>query len=453
MGAGTDRSKARKNGFTTVATSNLDVSLETPGGLERRLTIRVPNAEIEREVEARLQKVGRTARLKGFRPGKVPQKVVRKHFGEQVRREVLSDVIRSTYNQAIQQNQLNPAGGPQIETLSGVTKPDEDFSYRATFEVFPEVTLRDLETLEFVRPRVEITEADVDNMIEKLREQRAEWRTVERSAAKGDRVVIDFAGRIDGEPFDGSEAKEVTIVVGAGQVIEDFDRALEGLSAGETKTAKVEFPQDYSREHLRGKTAEFEITAHRVEEKVLPEVDEEFAKAFGVEEGGVEKLRAEVRANMQRELDERLKTETKTRAFDALLAANDVPTPRALVAEEIRVLQLDTMRRLGIEDPQQAPPPERFEAAARRRVAVGLLIQELIRKNGIELDRVRVQRRVDELVAPYENPQEAARIYRSSRELMAQVESSVLEDQVVEFLLEHGKVTDETKTFDEFMAG
>ena len=435
-----------------MATSNLDVSLEQPGGLERRLTIRVPNTEIEREVEARLQKVGRTARLKGFRPGKIPKKVVRKHYGEQVRREVLSEVMRSTYNQAIQQQQLNPAGGPQIETLSGVTSPDEDFSYRATFEVFPEVTLNDLGSLEFSRPRVEITEADVDNMLEKLREQRAEWREVERQAEKGDRVVVDFVGRIDGEPFEGSEAKEVTIVVGAGQVIEDFDQALEGLSAGETKTAKVVFPNDYSREHLRGKTAEFEITAHRVEEKVLPEIDEAFAEAFGVEEGGVEKLRVEVRANMQRELDERLKTETKTRAFDALLAANDVPTPRALVAEEIQVLQADAMRRLGIEDPAQAPPPERFEAAARRRVAVGLLVQELIRRNGIELDRVRAQRRVDELVAPYEDPQEAARLYRASRELMAQVESSVLEDQVVEFLLEQAKVTDETKTFDEFMA-
>ena len=434
-----------------MATSNLDVSLEQPGGLERRLTIRVPSTEIEREVESRLEKVGRTARLRGFRPGKIPKKVVRKHYGEQVRREVLSDVIRTTFNQAIAQTQLNPAGGPRIETLSGVTSADEDFSYRATFEVFPEITLADLGTLEFTRPVVEITEADVDKMLEKLREQRAEWRAVERPAAKGDRVVVDFVGRIDGEPFDGSESKEVTIVVGAGQVIEDFDRALEGLTAGETKTATVAFPEEYSREDLRGKTAEFEITAHRVEEKVLPEIDGEFAKAFGVEEGGVEKLRVEVRANMQRELDERLKTETKTRAFDALLAANEVPTPRALVAEEIRVLQADAMQRLGIDDPAKAPPAERFEAAARRRVAVGLLVQELIRKNGIELDRVRVQRRVDELVAPYENPEEAARIYRTSRELMAQVESSVLEDQVVEFLLERAKVTDEPKTFDEFM--
>ncbi len=435
-----------------MATSNLDVSLEQPGGLERRLTVRVPSTEIEQEVEQRLQKVGRTARLKGFRPGKIPHKVVRKHYGDQVRREVLSEVMRSSFNRAIEQTQLNPAGGPQIETLSGVSG-DEDFSYRATFEVFPEVSLSDLSALEISRPTVEIAEADVDAMIEKLREQRAEWRTVERSAQQGDRVVVDFVGRIDGEPFEGGEAKEVTISVGAGQVIADFDAALEGLTAGETKTATVQFPEDYSRENLRAKQAEFDITAHRVEEKVLPEVDAEFASVFGVEEGGIEKLREEVRANMQRELDERLKNETKTRAFDALLKANDVPTPRALVAEEIRTLQADSMRRLGIEDPAQAPPAERFEAAAKRRVAVGLLAQELIRRNSIELDRVRAQQRVDELVAPYENPQEAARMYRSSRELMSQVESSVLEDQVVEFLLGQAKVSDEPTTFDQFMAG
>ena len=435
-----------------VAESNVDVSVEQAAGLERRLTIRVPSAEIEREVEARLQKVGRTARLKGFRPGKVPHKVVRKHYGAQVRQEVLSDVIRTSYSQAVQKTQLNPAGGPRIEPLTGVAENGEDFSFRATFEVFPEIQLADLDKLEIARPRVEITDADVDAMLEKLREQRAEWRTAPRAAAKGDRVVVDFVGRIDGEAFSGGESKEVPIVVGSGQVLEDFDEALVGLSAGETKTATVEFPADYAREDLRGKQAEFEITAHRVEEKVLPEIDDEFAKAFGVEEGGVEKLRVEVRANMQRELDERLKVETKTRAFDALLAANEVETPRALVNEEIRQLQADAMRRLGIQDPAQAPGPEHFEEAARRRVAVGLLVQELIRAHGIELDRARAQRRVDELVAPYENPEEAARLYRTSRELMSQVEASVLEDQVVETLLERAKVTDEPRSFEEFMA-
>jgi trigger factor len=432
-----------------VANSNLDISVERPGGLEHRLTIRVPNAEIEREIDARLKKVGRTARLKGFRPGKVPQKVVRRHYGGQVRQEVLSEVIRSSYSRAIQQEQLNPAGGPRIEALPG--EDQEHFAFRAIFEVFPEIQIGDPGKLEIERPRVEITDADVDAMMQKLREQRAEWREVERKARKGDRIVIDFVGRVDGEPFEGGEAKEVTITVGSGQVIEDFDKALEGLGAGDEKTAPVKFPKDYGAENLAGKKAEFDLEAHRVEEKVLPELDDEFAKLFGVEEGGVDALRVEVRNNMQRELDERLKNDVKTRVLDALLAANEVTTPQALVEDEINNLQSDAMRRMGVEDPSKAPPRERFEPAARRRVAVGLLLQELIRANGIELDRSRVQRRVDELVAPYEHPAEAAQIYRGSRELMAQVESSVLEDQVVEFLLERANVKDKDVGFDEFM--
>lgn len=433
-----------------MAISNVDVSVEQPGGLERRLTIRVPSEEVEREIEQRLQKVGRTARLKGFRPGKVPKKVVRKRYGGQVRQEVLSEVVRTGYTQAIEKTQLNPAGAPRVEALPETD--GEHFSFRATVEVFPEIELGDLGELEIERPSVEISDADVDAMLEKLRAQRAEWREVERKAGEGDRVVVDFAGSVEDEPFEGGEAKEVPIVIGSGQVLEDFDKALKGMAAGETKTAKVKFPKDYSREDLAGKTAKFEITAHRVEEQVLPEIDEEFAKAFGVEEGGVDTLRSEVRANMQRELDERLKTETKTRAFDALLNANPVTTPRALVDEEINNMRSEAMRRMGAQDASQAPPPEQFEQAAQRRVAVGLLVQELIRSNGIELDRARVQQRIEELVAPYEDPQEAAQIYHQSQELMAQVESSVLEDQVVEFLLDRAKVTDRTQSFEEFMA-
>ncbi|HEU4618756.1 MAG TPA: trigger factor [Gammaproteobacteria bacterium] len=433
-----------------TATSNLDVSVENPGGLQRRLTIRVPQADIEREVDARLKKVGRTARLKGFRPGKIPPRVVRQRYGGQVRQEVLSDVIRSSFSRAIQQERLNPAGGPEIEPIEAA-EGGQEFAYRATFEVFPEIEIRPLADLSIERPVVEITEADIDNMIEKLREQRAEWRSVERKADEGDRVVVDFVGTIDGEPFEGGKGEEVPIVVGAGQVIEDLDKGLKGLAAGDSKTVKVKFPKDYPSEALAGKKAEFQVETRRVEEKVLPAVDAEFAKLFGVEEGGLEALRVEVRKNMQRELDERLKTSAKTRAFDALLAANEIPLPRALVNDEIRRLAMDTARRLGIEDPQQLPSVERFEPAARRRVAIGLLLQELIRKNGIELDRARVQRRVDELAAPYEKPQEAAQIYRSSRELMAQVESGVLEDQVVEFVLGQAGTVEKPMTFDEFM--
>jgi trigger factor len=427
----------------------LNVSVENPGGLQRRLTIRVPQAEIEREVDARLQKVGRTARLKGFRPGKIPAKVVRQRYGGQVRQEVLSEVIRSSFSRAVQQERLTPAGGPEIEPIEA--PGEQEFAFRATFEVFPEIELAPLADLTIERPVVEITEADVDAMLEKLREQRAEWRSVDRKAETGDRVVIDFVGTLDGEPFEGGKGEEVSIVVGAGQVVEDFDKGLEGLAPGESKTVEVEFPSDYPSEVLAGKKTEFRVETRRVEEKVLPEVDAEFAKLFGVEEGGIEALRTEVRKNMQRELDERLKASSKSRTFDALLAANAVPLPQALVRDEIRSLQLDTARRLGIQDAAQLPPPERFESTAKRRVAIGLLLQELIRKNGIEIDQARVQRRVDELAAPYERPQEAAQIYRGSRDLMAQVESGVLEDQVVEHVLENASTREKSVSFAEFM--
>lgn len=432
------------------AGSDLQVSVETSAGLERRMTVSVPAAAIEREIETRLAKVSRTAKLRGFRPGKIPQKVVRQRFGSQVRDEVLTDVIRSTYSRAIEEHNLNPAGGPRIEPLSA-EGADDRFSYRAVFEVYPEVELAELDTLELDLPKVTIEEADVDAMIEKLRLQRAEWRAVERKADANDRVVIDYDGTLDGEPFQGGSGRDVTLVVGAGQVIEDFDKGLRGVEAGEEKTIEVQFPQDYRAENLAGKKAEFAIKVHRVEERVLPEVDDEFCKAFGVTEGGVEALRTEVRSNMERELGERLRAAVKTRAFDALLKAHDVPLPSALVDQEVSTLQTEAMRQMNIEDPAAAPARENFVELGRRRVAIGLLIQELMRQHKIKLDRTRVERRVEELASPYENPAEAAQYYRSNRNLMAQVEAGVLEDQVVDFLLERVKKNERAVPFEEFM--
>jgi len=434
-----------------VATSNnLDVSVEAPGGLERRMTVRVPTAEIEREVDLRLAKVGKTARLKGFRPGKIPAKVVRQRYGGQVRQEVLSDMIRASFSRALDQEKLQPAGGPSIEPL-----PDdgaEHFSYRAVFEVYPEIKLKPVGSIAIEKPQVEFKESDVDDMLEKLRDQRAEWREVDRKSAIGDRVVVDFVGKIDNEPFEGGEGTEVPVIVGSGQVIEDFDKALKGLTAQQSKSAKVKFPKDYPAEKLAGKKAVFEIQVGRVEEKVLPELDEEFLAAFGVDEGGLEALRTEIRGNLERELKERLRVELKTRALDGLLQANQIEVPRALVEEQISAMQADAMQRLGIEAVDKAPPRENFETTARRRIAVGLLVQEMIREQGMELDRSRVDRRIEELVAPYDRAEEAASIYRTNRELMARVGSAVLEDQVVDYLLENAKVKTKSIEFKEFMA-
>jgi len=428
-----------------------EVSLETSAGLERRLTVRVPNAEIERAIAARLAQVGKTAKLKGFRPGKVPQKVVRQYYGGQVRDEVMTDVIRTTYSRAIEEKKLNPAGGPRIEPLAG---PDaaaaEHFTYRATFEVYPEFTLKDLGELAIDVPSVDVEEPDLDAMIEKLRGQRATWAVVERSAAEGDRVTVDFTGTIDGQPFEGGEGKGIGIVVGSGQVLKDFDAALRGNKAGDSTTATVPFPQDYPTQSLAGKTAQFAIDLKKVEERKLPELDDAFADSFGLA-GGAGALRGEVRNNMERELKERLRAETKARAFDALIGANRIVLPRALVEQEINALQADALRQMGSSDPKDAPARERFEVAAQRRVTIGLLIQELLREHKIKLDQPRVEQRIKELAAPYEKPDEAAQFYRSDRGMMAQVEASVLEDQVVDFLLSRAHCTTKNIGFKDFM--
>jgi trigger factor len=421
------------------------------GGLERRMTVRVPTADIEREIAARLAKVRRTAKLKGFRPGKVPDKVVRQYYGGQVREEVLTDVIRSSYSRAIADQNLNPAGGPRIEPLTDVANDDRLFSYRATFEVYPEIQLAPTEGLAIEVPKVEIEDADVDAMIEKLRAQRAEWRAVERPSADNDRVVVDFIGKIDGEPFAGGEGQEVGIVIGTGQVIADFDAALHGVTAGEAKVASVTFPTDYPAANLAGKQAQFDVTVHRVEERVVPPVDEAFIASFGVAAATVDELRVEVRNNMARELGERLKSQTKTRAFDALLAANQIAVPRALIEQEVASLQADAVRQMGGREGATPPPAERFVPLAQRRVTVGLLVQELLKKHNIRLDPARVEQRVKELAAAYEKPEEAAQFYRSNRGMMNQVEATVLEDQVVDFLLSQGKVDEKRQSFAEFM--
>jgi trigger factor len=413
------------------------------------MTVRVPAAEIEREIDARLVKVGRTARIKGFRPGKIPPKVVRQRYGMQIRQEVLADVIRASFSRAVSQAQLNPAGGPAIEPLGGAD--GEHFSYRATFEVYPEIALKGLEKLGMEKPLVEIAAADVEKMIERLRQQRATWRSVDRKAQTGDRVTVDFAGKIDDETFAGGEGKDVPIVLGAAQVVEDFEAALRGTVKGEEKTAKVKFPKNYGVASVAGNKAVFEIRVKGVEEPVLPEIDAEFLTAFGVTDGGVDALKVEVRKNMQRELDERHRVHMRAQALNALLDGNRIAVPNALVTQEVRNLQADAMRRMGIQDPEKAPPAEGFRESATRRVQLGLLVQEVIRAHKIELDRGRVDRRIEELSAPYEKPHEAAQLYRSTRELMAQVESAVLEDQVVDFLLMHGKVKDKALTFDQFM--
>lgn len=436
-------------GLVVASQAELDISVESSEGLKRQITVRVPSAEIDREVDKRLKSVGKTAKLKGFRPGKVPAKVVRKRYGGQVRQEVVGDIIRTSFSHAVTQKQMQPAGNPSIEPLPG--GDEAHFSYRATFEVFPEVSFSDLTKLEYQTPAVEIGDADVDKMIERLRKQKGTWNAVERKAEDGDRVTVSFVGKVGKEPFEGGEGKDVKVVIGSGQVIDDFDKALHGLAAGDEKAAKVKFPKDYGAENLAGKKATFDISVSKVDELVLPEVDDEFIAEFGVKEGGVEAFKADVRKNMQRELDERLRGTSKNNVLDALHDAHPVQLPEALVGQEMHSLQHDAMRRMGIQDHAQAPAAENFRPAAEKRVRLSLLVQELIAQEKLEIDRERVEARVQELASPYESPEEAAQLYRSNREMMSQIESSVLEDQVVELLIERGQSKTQKLSFDEFM--
>jgi trigger factor len=376
---------------------------------------------------------------------------VRKRYGGRVRQEVLGDIIRSSFTHAVAEKRLNPAGGPAIEPLA---VPDGGwFAYRATFEVYPEVALGDVRSLEFEIPEVAIEEGDVDRMILRLRKQRGHWHTVERAAAEGDRVVVDFSGRIDGESFEGGEGQGVKLVLGSGQVLGDFERSLYGVVAGEDRTADVRFPEDYKSRDVAGKRASFDIKVQRVDGLELPEVDSEFMAVFGDASGDVATFRADVQKNMQRELDERVRAATKNNVLDALHEAHTMQLPQAPVEQEIHVLQHEAMRRMGIpdHDHDRHPSADAFRPLAEKRVRLSLLVQALIVKEGIATDSARIERRILELAAPYEQPAEAAQLYRSNREFMTQIESSVLEDQVVDHLIAQGKSAVRKLGFDEFM--
>ena len=427
----------------------MQVSVETTGALERRMEVQVPAERIEKAVDERLQKLSRTVRLKGFRPGKVPVKVVRQQFGQQVRQEVLGDVMQSSFNEAVVQEKLVPAAGPRIEPIN--LEQGGDLKYRAVFEVLPQVTLAPIENLEVMKLTAEVTSADVDAMIQNLREQRPTYTNVEREAQDTDRVVVDFVGTLDGQPFEGGQGENVSIILGAGRMLADFEAGVRGAKAGEAKTIDVKFPENYGAPNLAGKTAQFQITIKSVEERKLPELDDEFCKSYGVESGGIDRLREEVEDNMRRELSDAVRARVKTQIMDGLYAANALELPKSLVDQQTRDLQMDAGRRMGARDASQLPPAEGFVEQARRRVALSLLINEIIRTADIKLDASKVQSRFEELAMQFPDPNQALQTYRSNPQLQRQVEASVLEDQVVDWVLERAKTTEQPSSFKELM--
>jgi trigger factor len=413
------------------------------------MQVQVPAERVSQEVAARLQNLSRTARLKGFRPGKAPIKVIRQQFGVQVHREVIGELLQSSFAEAVSEKQLSPAGNPRIEPQS--VGEGQDLRYVATFEVIPEVALQPMDTLELERVTAEVTESDIDAMIERLRRQQMKYSPVTRAAASGDKVSIDFLGKIDGVEFAGGKGENIGVVLGEGRMLPELEQGLIGAGAAEHRDISVSFPADYRASELAGKTALFSTDIKTVEEPVLPEIDEEFCKSFGVAEGGIPKLREDVAANMRRELEQNLRTRNKTAVLEKLYQANPVDVPNAMLESQIRELQIESMRRAGTKDVSQAPPREPLLEPARRRVALGLIINDVIRRESIVLDPQRANARLDEMVGAYGDPAALKRAYQQNADAMRQVESLALEDQVVDWILDHAKVRQKVSTFKELM--
>jgi len=427
----------------------MQVSVESIGKLERRMQVQVPAERVSEEIAARLKNISRTARLNGFRPGKAPLKVIRQQFGSQIHREVIGELLQSSYAEAVTQKQLTPAGSPRIEPQS--MDEGQDLKYTATFEVFPEVVLQPMESLEVDRVTAEVTESDIDAMIERLRKQQIKYSAVNRGAANGDKVTIDFEGAIDGVTFPGGKGDNIAIVLGEGRMLPELEQGLVGATAGEKRNVTVNFPADYRAQELAGKTAIFATEIKTVEEPVLPEIDEEFCKAFGVTEGGLPKLREDVAANMRRELEQALRNRNKAAVMEKLYTANPTEVPNVLIESQIRDMQVEAMRRAGTKDAAQAPPREPLVEPARRRVALGLLLNDVIRKENLVVDRARVNERLDEMVAAYGDAGAMKRAYMQNADAMRQVESLALEDQAVDWILEHAKVRETKSSFKQLM--
>ena len=429
----------------------MQVSVESGEGLERRLLVDLPADRVNAEMDKKLKGLARHVRLDGFRPGKVPMRTIKQRFGEQVRQETYDNLIQETLYEAASQEKLMPAGEPKVELRDAAE--EGGLGYTAIFEVLPEVKVGDLTSQSLTKPVAEVAEADVDDMIEKLRKQRTVWNDVERGASDGDTVHMDFKGMVDGEVFEGGSADNVPLILGSGSMIEGFESGLLGAKAGDERSLDVTFPSDYRAENLAGKPATFEVKVLKVAEPQLPEVDEDFVKAFGIEDGTLEGLRTDIEKNMKHELKQKLDSIVKERAMDVLVAANPMDIPKAMVNQEA-----ERMKQQMVQDMQQRGqssgidlPASMFEEQARRRVHLGLVISEIMSEQQLKADEEKVRTTIAEFAESYENPQEVIDYYLQDKQARSSIENVVLENEVVDWVLTQVQVNEESKAFSEVM--
>ncbi len=428
----------------------MQVSIETTSGLERRMTVGVPASVIETAVNARLQEAAGTVKLNGFRKGKVPLSVVKKRFGRGVRQEVLGEVMSKTYYDAINEQKIKPAGQPRIEPKT--VEEGKDLEFIAIFEVYPEVELSDFSKIKVQKLVAEVDDENIDKMIENLREQRKTWEPIKRQAKNKDRLNIDYVGTIDGEEFEGGSAKGTNLELGSNRMIPGFEKGLLKAKAGDEIVLDLTFPEDYQSKDLAGKDVQFKVTVNSASQAVLPELNDEFFAVFGIDEGGEEAFRKEVAANMNRELKNASKAKVKNSVMEALLEAHKVDLPASLVAGEIDSLRQQAMQQFGGGQNNIDPsmlPDELFKEQAEKRIALGLVLGEVIKVKGLKADPELVKSTIEDIASTYETPEQVVRWYYSNKEQLASVESSVLEDQAFEAILADAKVTEKKVSYDE----
>jgi len=428
----------------------MQVSVEKTSELSRKMTVSVPEAVVQEKMAERLKSLARSVKIDGFRPGKVPQHVVKKMFGDRIRGEIASELIKATYYDALQDQELNPAGHPLIQPLDET----EGFKYTAVFEVYPEISLEGVDQLEVVRPVATVRDSDVDDMIGKLRAQKQSWHIVDRPAQEHDRVTISFTGTSEDENFTDGRVEDFQVVCGSKKMIPGFEDNLVGLETGANKTFTLTFPEDYDNKKLAGKAAEFEVDVIKVEEPLLPEIDEDFVKAYGIEDGSVESFRDDVRSNMERELEQALRGKLKSAVMDALYEKIQLTVPATLVDMEVENLMkpyIETAKRQKMKLEDLKLPRDVFEGQAKRRVALGLILGEIIQKNAIKLDSNKVRSTIEDMAKSYERPDDVINWYYSDESRLNDVQQMVLEDQAIEWLVAQAKVSDETVNFSDVM--
>ena len=418
--------------------------------LTRSVDIEIPKKVLDHAIEEKLLVIGKKAKIKGFRPGKIPRSILKKHYGSEAYQDAISDLLQKGYSNAINDENFKPISSPDINPLEG---DDENLKFSASFEVLPEIHLKNLDKITINKPEINISNNDLDEMMEKLRKQKREWKKVSSKSKKGNQVNINFIGKLNGELFEGGEGKDVPVILGEGQMIPEFEKALFGLKASEKKSIKVKFPKEYHSTDLANKKVDFDLTVNSVSEEVLPDFDQEFVKSFGIEDGDLKKLKQDVKQNMEREVNQKIIQDIKSQVMEGLLDKNKIQIPNSMKNNEILNMQKESMRQTGIEDEKDMPPAENFSDMAEKRVKIGLLVSQFIEDNSIKVDMNKVKDRIKEMCAGYQEPDAMIEKYMGNQQAMSQIQSIVLEEQAIDLISFMGKEKIKKISFNEYMNG